>query len=166
MVVSSSEKATTNEQVTRKKGGLRTLPFIIANETFEKVASFGLLANMMLYLMNEYHLKIKQELMLSSCGVPYQIYSNHRSFSSDSYLGMVVLLLTAVIPHARPPYCDIKHGEKCVAANLGQRLLLYTSFVLMSIGAGGIRPCSMAFGADQLDRPEKTRKPEELTDLL
>lgn len=67
---------------------------------------------------------------------------------------MVVLLLTAKIREARPPYCDLIKGEKCVSANLGQRLLLYFSFVLMSIGAGGIRPCSMAFGADQIDRPE------------
>ncbi|XP_030485464.2 protein NRT1/ PTR FAMILY 1.1 [Cannabis sativa] len=178
MVVSSSEKATTNEQVTRKKGGLRTLPFIIANETFEKVASFGLLANMMLYLMNEYHLKITTGANVIFL---WSALSNFTpiigAFLSDSYLGrfrvialgtivsllgMVVLLLTAVIPHARPPYCDIKHGEKCVAANLGQRLLLYTSFVLMSIGAGGIRPCSMAFGADQLDRPEKPENQRNL----
>ena len=29
--------------------------------------------------------------------------------------------------------------------------LLFSSFALMSIGAGGVRPCSIAFGADQLD---------------
>lgn len=67
---------------------------------------------------------------------------------------MIVLLLTAIIPDARPPECDIKARQKCVSSELNQRLLLYFSFALMSIGAGGIRPCSMAFGADQVNRPE------------
>ncbi|KAL1828037.1 hypothetical protein ACET3Z_006449 [Daucus carota] len=32
-----------------------------------------------------------------------------------------------------------------------QYLVLLSSFVLMSIGAGGVRPCSLAFEADQID---------------
>ncbi|XP_062088780.1 protein NRT1/ PTR FAMILY 1.2-like [Humulus lupulus] len=167
----SSQNATTTEQATIKKGGLRTIPFIIANETFEKVASFGLLANMMLYLMYEYHMKVTTGANVLFL---WNALSNFTpiigAFLSNSFLGRFrvialgtiisllgigVLLLTAVIPNARLPYCDIMHEDKCVAANLGQCLLLYSSFFVMSIGAGGIRPCSMAFGADQLDQPEK-----------
>ncbi|KAK0608028.1 hypothetical protein LWI29_024362 [Acer saccharum] len=40
----------------RRKGGMITMPFIIANEAFEKVASYGLVSNMILYLMREYHI--------------------------------------------------------------------------------------------------------------
>ena len=76
--------------------------------------------------------------------------------------GILVLLLTSVIPQARPPSCDIVHGEKCVSSKLGQRLLLYFSFAQMSIGAGGIRPCSMAFGADQIDKPENPKNERNL----
>ncbi|KAL0557754.1 hypothetical protein IC582_006305 [Cucumis melo] len=39
------------------KGGLRTLPFIIANGTFEKVASHGLSPSMILYLTEVYGMK-------------------------------------------------------------------------------------------------------------
>ncbi|WMV22329.1 hypothetical protein MTR67_015714 [Solanum verrucosum] len=40
----------------RKKGGLITMPFIIANEALENVASCGLLPNMTFYLMREYRM--------------------------------------------------------------------------------------------------------------
>ncbi|KAI7733737.1 hypothetical protein M8C21_002957 [Ambrosia artemisiifolia] len=39
------------------KGGIKTMPFIIVNEAFEKVASYGLLPNMILYLTQVYHLQ-------------------------------------------------------------------------------------------------------------
>ena len=35
--------------------------------------------------------------------------------------------------------------------------LLISSLVLISIGAGGVRPCSLAFGADQLDRRDNPK---------
>ncbi|KAL6547564.1 hypothetical protein OROHE_009269 [Orobanche hederae] len=41
-----------------EKGGFRTLPFIIGNDALEKMATFGLMPNMILYLMKEYHMKM------------------------------------------------------------------------------------------------------------
>ncbi|CDP16187.1 unnamed protein product [Coffea canephora] len=41
------------------KGGFKTMPFILANEsTFEQVASYGLHPNMILYLTRDYHLNM------------------------------------------------------------------------------------------------------------
>ncbi|KAH0754076.1 hypothetical protein KY290_024346 [Solanum tuberosum] len=39
-----------------RKGGLRTMPFIIVNEAFERVASYGLQFNMLIYLMTYYNM--------------------------------------------------------------------------------------------------------------
>ena len=36
--------------------------------------------------------------------------------------------------------------------------LLFTSFALMSLGSGGIRPCALAFGADQLDKRDNSAR--------
>lgn len=47
---------------------------------------------------------------------------------------MTLLWLTAMYPEAR------------------HLSILITSFILMSIGAGGVRPCTLAFGADQLNK--------------
>ncbi|CAI9093517.1 OLC1v1029028C1 [Oldenlandia corymbosa var. corymbosa] len=62
---------------------------------------------------------------------------------------MALLWLTAVIPEWRPPLC-IESNYICGSATSLQLLFLCTSFGLMSVGAGGIRSSSLAFGADQL----------------
>ncbi|KAI3741669.1 hypothetical protein L1987_59343 [Smallanthus sonchifolius] len=71
------------------KGGMITMPFIIVNEAFDRVASYGLMPNMIFYLMEVYHM-------------------------------------------------DVVTGTSIL------------SICLLSIGSGCIRPCSIAFGADQL----------------
>lgn len=65
--------------------------------------------------------------------------------------GMVLLWLTTMIPQARPPPC-VQFSNSCKSSTTLQLLLLYCSFGLMSIGAGGIRSSSLAFGADQLGK--------------
>ncbi|KAI7986848.1 Protein NRT1/ PTR FAMILY 1.2 [Camellia lanceoleosa] len=150
----------------RKKGGLITMLFIIANEALEKVASYGLSANMILYVMGDYHIGVTQAtniLFLWSAATNFLPLVG--AFISDSYLGryltiglgciasllgIVVLWLTAMIPQARPPHCNL-YKESCKSPSSAQYAILLGSFALMSIGAGGIRPCSIAFGADQVD---------------
>ena len=63
---------------------------------------------------------------------------------------MVLLWLTAMFPQARP-YCD-QFSSIGESPTTPQLLLLYSSLGLMSIGTGGIRSSSLAFGADQLDK--------------
>ncbi|KAG5523448.1 hypothetical protein RHGRI_035308 [Rhododendron griersonianum] len=57
-----------------------------------------------------------------------------------------------MIPQARPPYCNQLKGESCKSPTGSQYATLLFSFVLVSIGAGGIRPCSVAFGANQVEQ--------------
>lgn len=66
--------------------------------------------------------------------------------------GMVLLwfTITTMFPQARPPPCD-QFSDVYESPTTSQLLLLYFSFGLMSIGAGGIRSSSLAFGADQLN---------------
>lgn len=66
---------------------------------------------------------------------------------------MLLLWFTAMIPSSRPPPCD-QMTQSCRSATPAQYALLVSSFGLMSVGAGGIRPCSLAFGADQLYRKD------------
>ncbi|XP_061367506.1 protein NRT1/ PTR FAMILY 1.2-like isoform X2 [Gastrolobium bilobum] len=57
-----------------------------------------------------------------------------------------------MIPQARPPPCN-PATERCKSATTGQMALLISSLALMSIGNGGLS-CSLAFGADQLNRKD------------
>ncbi|CAM8999099.1 unnamed protein product [Rhodiola kirilowii] len=160
-----------------RKGGIKTMPFIIANESFEKLASYGLLANMILYLITEYNLSsatgVSILFMWSALGNFMPLIG---AFISDSYLGRFrviaigtivsltgvnLLFLTAVFRNARPPSCDPR-VETCIGPNVGQFTLLLSSFVLMGIGAGGIRPCSIAFGADQIDNAKNSNNKRRL----
>ncbi|GMN50564.1 hypothetical protein TIFTF001_019724 [Ficus carica] len=144
--------------------------FCAANETFEKVASIGLLANMITYLITEYHLDVATGVsILQMLGAIANFMPMIGASLSDSYLGrfrvialgtittllgMFMLWLTALIPQARPP-CEFENGlESCSSPSSAQLRLLISSFVEMGIGAGVIRPCSMAFGADQFDDSE------------
>lgn len=65
-----------------------------------------------------------------------------------------MLWLTAMIPQMKPAPCDQSTFVQCDSPSLTQYTVLFASSGLISIGAGCIRPCSMAFGLDQLDNEE------------
>ncbi|KAF8393394.1 hypothetical protein HHK36_021637 [Tetracentron sinense] len=174
MEFSSDEKKITQQLLpkSRQKGGFITMPFIIANEAFEKVASYGLLPNMIVYLMSDYNMSITRGtnvLFIWSAATNFMPILG--AFLSDSYLGrfrmlgvasiasllgMIILWLTTMVPQAKPPPCNqSNHG--CISPTLPQLAFLFSSFSLMSIGAGGIRSCSLAFGADQLDKRDNPK---------
>lgn len=69
---------------------------------------------------------------------------------------MVFLWLSAIIPGARPPAC--KGGDQCAPPEMRHLAWLLAGFAFLSLGAGGVRPCSMAFGADQFSRHPKQRR--------
>ncbi|CAK7353256.1 unnamed protein product [Dovyalis caffra] len=149
-----------------RKGGIRTLPFIVANEAFESLANYGLFPNLILYLTREYGIDAAngaQILFLLSSATNFTPILG--AFLADTYvgrysmigfgciaslLGMVLLWLTT-FPEARPPPC-VEFSDSCQPATTLQLLLLYTAFGFMAIGAGGIRSSSLAFGADQLGK--------------
>lgn len=150
----------------RKKGGLITMPFIIANEALSNVASYGLLPNMTFYLMRDYKMEVTAtQNLLFFWSAATNFLPVVGAVVADSYLGRfltiglgsifsflgsAVLWLTAMIPKARPPPCQ--SGQACKSTSPVQYVVLVFAFLLMSIGAGGIRPCSLAFGANQFDR--------------
>ncbi|MCD7460080.1 hypothetical protein HAX54_042812 [Datura stramonium] len=149
-----------------RKGGLKTMPFIIVNESFERLASFGLQPNMIIYITTFYHMEAAAASSL--LGI-WSALSNGLAivgaFVSDSYLGrfravaigsissligISILWLTTIIPQFRPSPCNNQqHG--CNGTTTAQFALILCSFGLISIGAGFVRPCSVALGADQLD---------------
>ncbi|KAJ1427599.1 Proton-dependent oligopeptide transporter family [Sesbania bispinosa] len=175
-----------------RKGGLRTMPFIIVNECLEKVASYGIMPNMILYLKNEYNMAIAPATnILYTWSAMSNILSIFGAFLSDSYLGrfrvifigsfssllvlekerkeelvsiqqgLTILWLTAMIPELRPS-CE-SFIQVCNSATAPQLLLLFIAFGLISIGSGCVRPCSIAFGADQLAIKENSNN-ERLLD--
>lgn len=65
--------------------------------------------------------------------------------------GLLLIDLTAVFKGLHPPECGSKKDSHCTGPTSAQWLFLLTGFALMIIGAAGIRPCNLAFGADQFN---------------
>lgn len=156
--------------LTNRKGGFRTLPFIIANQAFEKMASFGILPSMILYLTRHYEMEAAAAtnvILLWSAATSFTPIVG--AFLADTYfgryptivfgsllssLGMLLLWLTATIPNLSP--CD-PFNMSCNSPTISQLAFLYSSLCLISIGAGGVRASSLAFGIDQLDKEKDAR---------
>ncbi|ONI31381.1 hypothetical protein PRUPE_1G309300 [Prunus persica] len=155
--------------VARKKGGLVTMPFIFANEICEKLAVVGFNANMISYLTTQLHMPLtKAANTLTNVGGTASLTPLLGAFLSDAYagrfwtiaiasiiyqIGMISLTVSAVLPQLRPPPCQ--HDQVCKEANGGQLAILYASLLLGALGSGGIRPCVVAFGADQFDETDQ-----------
>ncbi|KAK6153380.1 hypothetical protein DH2020_013019 [Rehmannia glutinosa] len=71
--------------------------------------------------------------------------------SPPSWYGMLVLTMTAAFPSLHPPKCGEEENSTCVGPSLWQLTFLYSGFAFLVIGASGIRPCNLAFGADQFN---------------
>ncbi|PON87351.1 Proton-dependent oligopeptide transporter [Trema orientale] len=151
----------------RKKGGLVTMPFIFANEICEKLAVVGFNANMISYLTTQLHMPLtKAANTLTNFGGTASLTPLIGAFVADSFagrfwtitvasiiyqIGMISLTLSAVLPHLRPPPCKGSDQQACKEADSGQVAILYASLLMTALGSGGIRPCVVAFGADQFD---------------
>ncbi|XP_038702464.1 protein NRT1/ PTR FAMILY 2.8 [Tripterygium wilfordii] len=172
MVHSSSSSSTLPATIPLKKkiGGWRAIKYILGNESFEKLASMSLIANMTVYLKTKYNMDGVRLVNVYSLWVgSSNLTSLAGAIISDGYLGrfhtllfgsiasflgMGTMTLTAAIPQLRPSACVDKF--QCPHPVHWQLGVLYVALTLLAIGAGGIRPCNIAFGADQFDtRTEK-----------
>ncbi|CAN6201852.1 unnamed protein product [Urochloa humidicola] len=168
MAIAEETRKTTTGR--RKKGGLKTMPFIFANEVAEKLAVVGFSTNMLTYLTTQLHMPLaKAATALTNFGGTSAATPLIGAFLADAcvgrfwtiaaasvvyQLGMALLTVSAALPQFRPPPCSAKPASAaaaCEEAAPWQLAVLYASLLLNAAGAGGYRPCIVAFGADQFD---------------
>ncbi|KAK4485692.1 hypothetical protein RD792_008336 [Penstemon davidsonii] len=146
--------------------GIKAMPFIIGNETFEKLGAIGTLSNLQVYLTTVFNMsRLSATTLLNVfngttniatilgaylCDTYFGRYKTLGFASIASLLGLLAITLTAGFKNLHPPHCD-PPGSRCIGPDVGQMAFLIFGFVLMIIGAGGIRPCNLAFGADQFN---------------
>ncbi|KAI4314225.1 hypothetical protein L6164_027158 [Bauhinia variegata] len=173
---SSLEKEPTHEKICRnssesknKPGGWKAMPFILGNETLQRLAVFGLFANFMVYMTRELHLdQVAASNVLNIWGGITNFAPLIGAFLSDAYVGrfkaiafasfasvtgMLVVTLTAWLPALQPPRCTLEQQalNQCVRASNSQLGVLLLGLCFISIGSAGITPCSIPFGVDQFD---------------
>ncbi|XP_015942221.1 protein NRT1/ PTR FAMILY 2.11 [Arachis duranensis] len=146
--------------------GWKAMPFIIGNETFEKLGAIGTLANLLVYLTTVFNLKnITATNMINIFNGSTNFATLIGAFFSDTYfgryktlgfctttsfLGLLVIQLTAAFKNLHPPKCG-NESSTCKGPTAGQMAFLLCGFGLLLIGAAGVRPCNLAFGADQFN---------------
>ncbi|XP_023520205.1 protein NRT1/ PTR FAMILY 2.8-like [Cucurbita pepo subsp. pepo] len=151
----------------RQPGGWRAVKYIIGNESFEKLSSMSLISNITVYLSTKYNLNgiyvvnvvniwsgTSNVATLAGAFIADTCLGRYRTLlygSIASFLGMGAVTLTAIFPQLRPSPCNAQNPDHCPQPHLWQLLVLFTGLGLLSVGAGGIRPCNVAFGADQFD---------------
>lgn len=156
-----------------KQGGFRTMPFILANDFCDRLATVGFGSNLITYLTLQLHLPlVDASNTLTNFHGTANLTPLIGGLIADSFagrfwtitfgsliyqLGMVCLTLSAALPSLRPPPCA-KHAADCQRASSSHIAVLYASLLCTSIGAGGTRPCVMAFGADQLELDAHRRR--------
>ncbi|TKY62743.1 NRT1/ PTR FAMILY 3.1 [Spatholobus suberectus] len=153
------------EKKQHRRGGIRTLPFILANEVCDRFASAGFHGNLISYLTQELNMPlVSASNTLTNFGGTSSLTPLIGAIVADSFagrfwtitvasliyeLGLISITVSAILPHMRPPPCPTQ--VNCQEATSSQLWILYISLLLTSIGSGGIRPCVVPFSADQFD---------------
>ncbi|TKY55127.1 NRT1/ PTR FAMILY 2.9 [Spatholobus suberectus] len=171
--VENSEKSVTDEDPKINYRGWKVMPFIIGNETFEKLGTIGTLANLLVYLTTVFNLSsitatniiniFNGSASLSTllgaflCDTYFGRYKTLGFCTIASFLGLLVIQLTAWIKKMHPPQCG-RESITCTGPTTGQIAFLLAGFGLLIVGAAGIRPCNLAFGVDQFNPKTESGK--------
>ncbi|KAK6928279.1 Proton-dependent oligopeptide transporter family, partial [Dillenia turbinata] len=175
-VLMEEDKTVSAHEVAINYRGMKAMPFVIGNEIFEKLGTTGTSSNLLVYLTTVFNMKsVTGATLLSIIGGTSNVVPLLGGFLSDSYfgryktlgfacvstfVGMTLLVLTAAIPQLHPPHCQARENTKCIGSTVWQLAILLCAFVFLTIGAGGIRPCNLAFGADQFNPKSESGKKE------
>ncbi|KAM0932271.1 putative proton-dependent oligopeptide transporter family, MFS transporter superfamily [Dioscorea sansibarensis] len=153
----------------RSRGGRwKACSYIVGYEVFERMAFYGIGANLVLYLTTKLH----EDTVSSANNVTdwagtvwmTPIIGAYIAdaflgrywtfiFSSAIYLvGMILLTLTVSIPSLRPPKCGNEQQNECdIHASKFQVGIFYCALYIIAIGTGGTKPNISTMGADQFD---------------
>ncbi|EEE63713.1 hypothetical protein OsJ_18531 [Oryza sativa Japonica Group] len=137
-----------------------------ANEVCDRFATAGFNANMITYLTQQLHLPlVEASNLLTNFTGTAAFTPVLGAIAADSFagrfwtiagggvlyqIGMLGLVVSALVPALRPAPCGGGGAAApCQRADGGQLAMLYLSLLCTALGSGGIRPCVVAFGADQ-----------------
>ncbi|KAJ1386017.1 Proton-dependent oligopeptide transporter family [Sesbania bispinosa] len=152
-----------------KKPGWKAMPYILGNETVEKLAQYGMQTNFMVYLMRVYNMdQVFAANILNTWTAVSNVLPLIGAFVADAYLGkfltiaiasfahlmgMVIVMLTSWVPQLHPSPCSPQKqlSSMCPGPTDSQLVVLLLAFFWLAIGTGGISPCSIPFAVDQFD---------------
>ncbi|KAL2332067.1 hypothetical protein Fmac_019648 [Flemingia macrophylla] len=149
----------------KKRGGWISFPFIIGSTAGTSIGSAGILGNLIVYLTREFNVKSINAAQLNNVAngtsalfpIVAAIFADSffGSFtvafisSSLSFLGTVLITLTAIIHWLKPDPCNNSGSKLCMPPSKFQYAVLYGGIALCAIGFGGSRFTTATLGANQ-----------------
>ncbi|MCO5579467.1 hypothetical protein L7F22_033322 [Adiantum nelumboides] len=138
---------------------------ILGFEFTERLAYYGITANLVLYIKTELHQGSASatESVNNWIGAT-SLLPIFAAFLADAYLGrfwtvvysssfyilgLIMLTLSACLTSLRPGTCS--GSFSCPTATTFQLAFFYLSLYLIAVGTAGVKPCLEALGADQFD---------------
>ncbi|KAK0586181.1 hypothetical protein LWI29_002334 [Acer saccharum] len=162
-----NNNSSTDDEPRTNYRGWKSMPFVIGNETFEKLGTTGASTNLLVYFTTVFNMKSITATTLVNvfngttnfatlpgaflCDTYFGRYKTLGFASVASFLGLLVLTMTSAVSKLHPPHCGTQEIGTCPGATPWQITFLLSGLGLLVVGAAGIRPCNLAFGADQFD---------------
>ncbi|XP_071741259.1 protein NRT1/ PTR FAMILY 5.2-like [Rutidosis leptorrhynchoides] len=162
-------------------GRWRACYFMLGYDVCERMAYFGIVSNLVLYLTRELH----EGTVKSSKNVSNWIGTTWMTpllgaYIADTYLGrywtfiiasviyllgMSLLTLVVSLPSLKPPTCGkhVSYLDCNKRASSFQVGIFYCALYIIAIGTGGTKPNISTMGADQFDDFEPKEKAHKLT---
>ncbi|RVW91177.1 Protein NRT1/ PTR family 2.11 [Vitis vinifera] len=144
-----NEKAGTADEPNFEYRGLKAMPFIIGNETFENLGTVGTSSNLLVYLTAVFNMKSITAVTLINifygttnlgtlvgaflCDTYFGRYKTLGFATVASFMGMLVITLTALISKLHPPHCEIEQTGTCIGPTSWQIAFLLLGFGLLVI---------------------------------
>ncbi|CAN6442888.1 unnamed protein product [Victoria cruziana] len=148
-------------------GAWKASLFIIVLEFGERLCYFGIVSNLIMYLITVLHQDVKtaaknvNEFVGVSTVVPLIA-----GFFADSYtgsfwmvifstslyqIGLILLTASQLMPSLKPPPCV---GDSCDASLGPHKTVFFMALYLIAIASGVHKPSMESFGADQFDETD------------
>ncbi|CAJ1974578.1 unnamed protein product [Sphenostylis stenocarpa] len=144
-------------------GKRKACNFILAYQTFERFAYFGVSANLVIYMTSELHKDLVSSVTsVNNWSGTAWITPVLGAYIADSYLGRFWTITFALLIYATgigllvlttslkcfKPTCT---NEICKEASTIRLTLFYLSIYTLALGSGVLKPNMSTFGADQFD---------------
>ncbi|KAG0495136.1 hypothetical protein HPP92_006130 [Vanilla planifolia] len=165
----------------RSKGGRWSACFfLIASEFLERIALYGIVPNLIVYLsdvlhkgtvaaandVNNWNGTLLMTTLAGGCVADAYLgrYWAIFCFTVIDLLGMCSLTLSVSLPSLRPKPCISPKEDDCRDQTKGSQIaFFYCSLYVVAVGAGGRKANTTSLGADQFDEFEPKERAQKLS---
>ncbi|KAG6474915.1 protein NRT1/ PTR FAMILY 5.2-like [Zingiber officinale] len=164
-----------NPVLRSKTGGWTACSFVVVYEVFERMAYYGISANLVIYLTKRLHQgTVEAANNVTNWQGTVFLTPVIGAYVADAFLGrfwtfliasavylsgMCLLTLAVSVSPLKPAYCK----ENCESATTLQLAVFFGGLYIIALGNGGTKPNISTIGADQFDEFDPKERMHKLS---